>query len=128
MTLPLFLWNPRGFLDDVLFFQARQPFRTDSLSFMALWHLRGMVTLPVGTSFVLLGGLLIAGGLFAQRSAAGFAAVCALAFGGFFATGKQAFVNYYLFVLAAGAWALALSGPRNAATSAQAAQVVNHGP
>jgi len=127
ITLPFFLWSPRGFLADVLLMQMRQPFRLDSLSFMALWHLRGIVTLPSWTCFVLLGALLLAARLFAERDARGFAGATALAFGFFFATGKQAFVNYYVFALASGAWALALSAPRNAATTAQFPQTVNQG-
>ena len=37
LTLPLALWNLPGFLNDVVLFQARQPFRIDSLSYAARW-------------------------------------------------------------------------------------------
>jgi len=128
ITLPFFLWNPRGFLDDVLLFQQRQPFRIDSLSLMALGRWHGAFALPPWLCFALLFALLAAAGFFGEKSPRGFAAACALGFGAFFATGKQAFTNYYVFVLAAGAWALALSEePKAEATAAQAAQVVNQG-
>ena len=127
VALPFFIWSPRGFLNDVLLFEERQPFRPDSLSLMALGWVRGLFVLPPWSCFAFLGALLLAGGFLAERSARGFAAACALAFGVFFFTAKQSFTNYYLFVLAAGAWALALSGPKADATAAHAAQEVNQG-
>ena len=126
VDLPFFLWNPQGFWSDVLMFQVRQPFRLDSLSFMALAHLH-QLRLPAWCSFAALLGLLLAGARFAERSPRGFAAACALAYCAFFATAKQAFPNYYLFPLAAGAWALALCGPQPDATTAHSAQTVNQG-
>jgi len=35
LTLPVFIWNPSAFIKDVILFQIRQPFRIDSLSYLA---------------------------------------------------------------------------------------------
>ena len=47
----------------------------------------------------------------APRTPAGFALVVGVAFLGFFAWGKQAFANYYLFVVGALCLAVAASDP-----------------
>ncbi|MGE5049045.1 MAG: hypothetical protein ACM3PC_10775 [Deltaproteobacteria bacterium] len=126
VTAPFFLWKPGAFLRDVVLFQVRQPFRLDSFSWLALARLQGW-PLPQWLSFAVLGVLLAAAAARAPRSPAGFAAAVALAYCGFFSTAKQAFSNYYLYALAAGAWALALAGTDRPAAAAQSAQTVNHG-
>lgn len=126
VTVPFFLWNPGGFVRDVVLFQIRQPFRIDSFSWLALGRRAGW-PLPEWLSFAVLGLLLAAAAVRAPRSPAGFAAAAALAYCGFFSTAKQSFTNYYLYALAAGAWALALAGPDRPAAAAQNAQTVNHG-
>lgn len=117
ITLPFFLWDPRGFVDDVLLFQLQQPFRLDALSLpvlvFRLTHLRAPGALS------LLGALL--GGALAYRSrralagAHGLALTAALCFLGFFLFAKQAFANYYYFngalLLAAMATGPARSAP-----------------
>src|SRR5262249_398871 len=99
LTLPFFLWSPRAFFDAVVLFQVRQPFRPDSLSFLA-WFVRGEGTSPGG--WIAFAALLPALGLAAVRGArtpAGFAAIGAFLFMVFFATSKQAFCNYYYFTI-----------------------------
>ena len=129
VTLPFFFWSPQGFVDDVLLVQVRQPFRPDSLSFAALLFLRAHLLLPAAAGFVALATGLALGAWRSARDLAAFASTGALAFFFFFALNKQAFANYYLFVLGLGAWALALSGapPKNATAMAQTAGAVTQG-
>jgi hypothetical protein len=127
VDLPFLLWNARGFVADTVTFLVRQPLRVDSLSWSALAKLDGLEP-ATWFSFALLAALLAACLFRAERTARGFAASTALAFCVFFAFAKAAFVNYYLFPLAAGAWALALSpSSPGGATSAANAQTVNQG-
>ncbi|HEY6911634.1 MAG TPA: hypothetical protein VI356_19810 [Myxococcales bacterium] len=126
VTAPFFLWNPSAFLRDLVLFQVRQPFRLDSFSWLALARLAGWA-LPPWLSFAVLFALLAAAAARAPRSPAGFAAAAALAYCGFFSTAKQSFTNYYLYALAAGAWALALAGDDRPAAAAQSTHTVNHG-
>ena len=121
VSLPFFLWSPQGFLDDVVLFQLRQPFRPDSLSYTALLFLRERVLLSPWAGFAAFAAALALGAWRSARDPAAFASCGALAFFAFFALGKQAFANYYIFVLALGTWALALSGPVRDAGSATAA-------
>src|SRR5262249_38396094 len=99
VTLPFALWNLRAFVESVILFQGRQPFRPDALSYVA-WSARdGIARLPQWASFAM---ALVALGLSwwrAPRTPAGFAASAALVFLLFFAFAKQAFCNYYFMVL-----------------------------
>jgi uncharacterized membrane protein len=126
VTAPFFLWGPAAFFRDVVLFQIHQPFRLDSFSWLALARLAGW-RLPQWMSFAVLGSLLAASALRAPRGPAGFAAAAALAYCAFFSTAKQAFTNYYLYPLAAGAWALALAASDRPAAARQSAQTVNQG-
>ncbi len=110
LTLPLALWNLRGFVDDVVLFQIRQPFRIDSLSYAARWAMATGVQPPAALGFAALAGGLWLGARGPTVGAAGFAAGGALALFGFFAVAKQAFPSYYLVVHALACWALALGG------------------
>lgn len=99
-TLPFFLWSPRDFVNDVVLFQLRQPFREDALSIPAFvawasgWHAPG--------------GLAIAGAGAALACAwsrigpradpSALPLTTALVYMGFFLFAKQAFCNYYYFV------------------------------
>ena len=118
LNLPFFLWSPRGFIRDLVFFEALQPIRLDSLSFLTRALAAGMHW-PLSIGFVLLFGLLVLALWRAPRTAWAFASSTALAYTAFFAFAKQSFANYYLFPLAAGCWALALT--------AESAQTVNQG-
>ena len=131
LSLPFLLWTPQGFLDDVLLFQVRQPFRSDSFSAAALLFLRARVVLPAALGFAAYAVVLALGAWRTARDPGAFAGCGALAFLVFFTLGKQAFANYYTFVLALGAWALALSGPGEdgaAAAAAADASVGSSGP
>jgi hypothetical protein len=100
VTLPFFFWGPKDFWHDVVALQVLQPFRTDALSYLS-WSNGPDGHWPTSLAFIaaVVGVLL---GLWRQpRTPAGFAAVCALSYLGFFAFNKQAFCNYYYFTLGA---------------------------
>jgi hypothetical protein len=98
--LPFLLWSPKDFIASVLLFQAHQPFREDSLSYVAWWAKQGgaresrlwltfAVTLPLAALALRR----------APRSITGFLAGSALVLLGFFAFSKQAFCGYYFLIL-----------------------------
>lgn len=102
LILPFFLLDPSGFWHSVVALQFKQPFRADSLSLPAwLWHFKesGPAPLPTWLSFAALlpvGALVVWRG---SRTPAGFAAGASALFVTFFALNKQAFCNYYFFVV-----------------------------
>jgi hypothetical protein len=100
VTLPLALWDMHAFLRSAVLLQFHQPFRTDALSYLVSFTGPGGSTLPVGIAFA----CAAVAGLLAlwrcPRTASGLAIGVALVFFAFFATNKQAFCNYYAFVLA----------------------------
>jgi hypothetical protein len=99
-TLPFLLWNPKAFIDSVLLFQAKQPFRPDALSFMALTAKDGIPTWPQWFAAVLVLAAYVVSLVRAPRSPFGFALASAVVFLFFFAFAKQAFCNYYFFISA----------------------------
>lgn len=108
VTLPFALWDLPGFIRSVIVLQALQPFRAEALSYLS-WFAKGEWHPPNWLGFVAAGmGILIAL-LRAARTPAGFAASVALTFIGFFAFNKQAFCNYYFFVIGACCIAIAAS-------------------
>jgi hypothetical protein len=111
VTLPFAVLDPKAFFHDLVGFQLRQPFRTDALSYLAWWaSLKGQ-QLPTWLGFA---ALLPALGLSlwrAPRTPAGFAAAVALTFLLFFAFSKQAFCNYYFFIIGALCCAIAAWKP-----------------
>jgi hypothetical protein len=111
LTLPFVLWNPAAFWTSVVALQFHQPFRLDALSYLSWWTLRGHPQPPELTSFV---AAAIASAIALwrlPRTPAGFAAAVALTFFAFFAFNKQAFCNYYFFVIGAFAVTLAACAP-----------------
>jgi hypothetical protein len=109
MTMaPFFAWNPSAFLRSVVALQFHQPIRSDALSILPRlirftgWS--GLLVIPFAAA---LGLVTLAERRFPQTPA-GFAVGLALAFLVFFATNKQAFCGYYILVLAAFCWALAV--------------------
>jgi len=148
VTLPLALWNLRGFLDDVILCQLRQPFRPDSISVSATlvqeagrlygqepWRLSRELTatlaarLSPGWLCLALFALAVALALWrAPRGPQGFCAGAALAFALFFGFAKQSFENYLLFAIGCALWTAALatqegSPPAPAAAPISAAAV-----
>jgi hypothetical protein len=106
VTLPVALWNIPAFWHSVVELQFRQPFRADAISYLswmgeAFWVKSAILLIPFAA--FLATTLLV---LWRRRSV-GFAAVCALCFLVFFSLNKQAFANYYFFVIGAMACAVA---------------------
>lgn len=111
VSLPLMLWDVPAFFRSVVTLQFRQPFRPDALSYQA-WFARhadqqlptllGFAALIPAVSLVLWRG---------ARTPAGFAAGVALVYLAFFAVNKQAFANYYFFVIGALCCAVAATPP-----------------
>jgi hypothetical protein len=107
LTLPAAILDPRAFLHSVVWFHLDAPFRRDALSYPAWWA--GATGTPPGSwwGFVLAAAVAALALRYAPRTPAGFATAVAATFLAFFAAGRQAFVNYYFFVLGALGCALA---------------------
>jgi hypothetical protein len=101
VTLPFALMDWPGFSRSVLEFQVLQPFRADSLSYLA-WYARTTGSQPgAWVGFVAMIAALAAVIWRAPRTPASFAAGGATVLFAFFAFNKQAFCNYYFVVVAA---------------------------
>lgn len=99
ITLPLALWDFKAFFYSTMLLQFKQPFFPNSLSFMALSNRVGWGRWPWWLPFGLTLWTLVWTLRRAPRNEVGFLASVALVFLVFFAFNKQAFVNYYYFVL-----------------------------
>ena len=98
VTLPMALLHPRAVVFDLIGFQANQPFRSDSLSFLAAFYQATGLTPPLWLGFASIPPALVLGWRRLPRSPSGFAQGLLLVYLAFFAFGKQAFCNYYFFV------------------------------
>ena len=100
VSAPLILWDWRAFLHSAGTVQKLAPFREDALSYLVWiyhqWGWKGDVW--VGFIAMLIGTVLALWR--SPRDPAGFAAALALIYLPFIAFNKQAFANYYLFVIA----------------------------
>ncbi len=101
VSLPMALWDVKAFWHDVAALQVYQPFRVEAMSYLAWWAGQGHERLPTALAFLAAAGGVGLGLWRAPRTAGGFALTCCLAFLGFFAFNKQAFCNYYAFVVGA---------------------------
>jgi uncharacterized membrane protein len=101
VTLPFVLWDPSAFWHSTVRIHQLQPWRKDSLSFLALWAWMGNGQL--GTFFtltvVVIATLLVL--LKLPRSPAGFALGAAVVLMSAFSFGPQAFCNYYYLIISA---------------------------
>ena len=101
VTVPFALWDVSAFVHSAVLLQFRQPFRDDALSYLAgVAHLTGWRP----AAWVALGPVLATAALVlrkAPRTPAGIAAGVGLLCFALFAFNKQAFCNYYHFVIAA---------------------------
>lgn len=107
VSLPMIVIDIPAFVRSVVTLQLHQPFRMDSLSYLSWWVSQGHPQPPVWVAFA---GVAVASAVAlwrAPRTPAGFAASIALVYGVFFALNKQAFSNYYYFVVGALCVALA---------------------
>jgi hypothetical protein len=101
ITLPWALWNVRAFVESVVVFQSRQPFRQDALSYLVWSAVEGLPRLPLSACFVMLVPAFALALWRAPRTPAGFAAATAIVFLVFFSFAKQAFCNYYMMIVGA---------------------------
>ena len=101
IALPFAAWNPGAFFHSTVAFQFLQPFRPDSLSYLALYASLTGTQLPSWIGFAAMTGALVFVVWRGPRSASGFAAASAAVLLALFAFNKQAFCNYYFVVIAA---------------------------
>ncbi len=101
VSLPLALWDISAFTRDVVTLQFYQPFRVDALTYPANAVRDGGSPWPTSLAFIAAGLAVGVSLLRAPRTPAGFAGAVALTYFGFFSLSKQAFCNYYYFVLGA---------------------------
>jgi uncharacterized membrane protein len=108
INLPFLLWNVRGFFRSIVEFQLMQSFREDALSYLVFIHQH--ITATPLPSWVALVPLVVLIPLCLSRipsSPAGFALGVTAVHLFFFAFNKQAFCNYYYFVIATACWSIA---------------------
>ena len=100
-TLPFALWHPNAFMRNVVWLQSQEPFRPDSLSYLAWAFHNG---LGQGTFVWAAGAAAVAAILclfITRNTPVGFAASFSLTTFVLFAFGSKAFCNYYFFVIGA---------------------------
>ncbi|HZK81347.1 MAG TPA: hypothetical protein VFC46_09780 [Humisphaera sp.] len=112
VTLPMALWNFRAYWFSTVTVQARAPFRWDALSYL-VWI--GLNIDSKYTSWIWLAFAAVIPGIGlsvwkARRNASAFPAAMALVYLLFIAFNKQAFCNYYFFVIGCMCSAIAGSG------------------
>ncbi|MEP7009951.1 MAG: hypothetical protein ABJC13_06485 [Acidobacteriota bacterium] len=94
ITAPFVLWDPRAFYTSVVAVHLAQPYRPDSLTFLALLPdavARKLAFLPPLAAIGAIGLALRRG----ARTPPGFSVACALTLLAFFSCSKQAHANYY---------------------------------
>lgn len=101
VSLPLILWNVPAFMHDVVMLQVYQPFRGDALSFLAIYASKGHPPPSTAWAFVVPAASYALAFWRGGKGANGFAATTAMVMMLFFAFNKQAFCNYYYFVVGA---------------------------
>ena len=111
VSAPLVLWDWRAFVHSAGTVQKLAPFREDALSYLVWIYHRWGRQYDVGVALLaMLIGMAVA--LWrCPRDPAGFAAGLAMTFLPFIAFNKQAFANYYLFVIGALCCAVAATPP-----------------
>jgi len=101
VTVPFVLWNPAAFWNSVVALQFHQPFRPDALSLLSWWASQGHEPPPSLVAFAVAAAASILALWRLPRTPAGFAMAIAVTFFAFFVFNKQAFCNYYFFVVGA---------------------------
>ena len=100
VTLPFVLWSPLAFYRSAIIMQFQQPHRADALSFAATWAFdHAGEQLPHYLPFVAAAVSSVIALWRAPRTVSGFAGSAALVYLLFFAFAKQAFCNYYYYVI-----------------------------
>jgi hypothetical protein len=126
INIPFLLWDFHGFVRSLVVFQLLQSFRMDALSYLVFIR-QYVPSMPVPAWIALL-PLVVIIPLSLRRlpnSPAGFCAAVTAVHLFFFAFNKQAFCNYYYFVIATACWAVAVGRfPAPSQTEARGFEVV----
>ncbi len=101
LTLPLALWAPRAFFRSVVALQFDQPFRSDALSYLALWARSVGGKPPSAVAFLAAAGAMVLSLRRFPATPAGCGAAVGVTSLAFFSFNKQAFCNYYFFAIGA---------------------------
>ena len=107
VTLPFLVWHPQQFIDNVVVLQFREPFRSDSLSYLVWASQAGLGEGSFLWPLVAAAVALIVDPARSPDSPSGFAVTTALVCFAMFAFGSKAFCNYYFFVVGAMCCAIA---------------------
>lgn len=124
ITLPLFVWSPTDFVDDVVLCQLRQPFRADALSLPAFvawaagWRAPGALAL-IGAAAAIAFTWSRSG---SDSRPSSLPLCAAIVFLSLFLCAKQAFCNYYYFAGVLILGAAALLEPADAALGTSSAR------
>jgi hypothetical protein len=113
VSAPLVLWDWRAFVHSAGTVQKLAPFRDDALGYLVWISHQWGRRLDVGVGLVAMAVGLAVGLWRCPRDPAGFAAGLAMIFLPFIAFNKQAFANYYLFVIGALCCAVAATPARS---------------
>jgi hypothetical protein len=112
VTLPLALLDLTGFLRAVVLLQFVQPFRPEALSYLGLWAgPTGQPPFGPGVAFAVAAAVGALALWRVGRTPSGFALAVSALFLAFFVLNKQAFANYYFFVIGALCVAVAAADP-----------------
>src|SRR5439155_17868091 len=123
VTLPMALWDWHGFVKSAVLLQLKQPLRDDALSFLTwyYWHVDKDVAKSLGWVAYAAVVPMIALALWRfPRGGGGFAAGIGLVYLAFYAFNRQAFCNYYVFVIGAFCIGAAAMTPESATAEAEA--------
>lgn len=109
-TVPAFLADPPGFFTSVVLVQVREVLRMDALSLAVPYAQATGAALPGVVYGAVVAAATALAAWRAPRGVGGFTAAVAVTLLTTFAFGKKAFCNYYIFVIATLAMAVATSG------------------
>ncbi len=113
VTLPFVLWDPGAFYNSVIALHLAQPYRPDSLTYLALLPERTALALAKHSPLAALAALAALGLALARgpRTPSGFSTAAAFTLLAYFSFNKQAHINYYYLATGILCAALALVTP-----------------
>jgi hypothetical protein len=115
VIVPFVLWDADAFWRSVVELQFLQPFRDNALSLPALFGMDDPRIALLGFASLIPAGFFV--WRYGARTPAGYAAAVALIYLVFFMLNKQAFANYYYFVIGAMCCAIAAIRPQAAGSA-----------
>ncbi len=124
VSLPLALCDPHAFIWSAVTLQLKQPFRKDSISFLAwlAWYREPLAIKLAFSAFLAAAATTIISLKRCPHTPAGFALAVSAVYLAFLALNKQAFCNYYFLVLAALCAAIAFSPRQNSPSTPTSAR------